>query len=160
MKGRILLFALALALPSLASCQAAAVPPTPTPEVFIPLDKVIPDSAIMLGGVQVEIAGATLSSGFPAGCSGGAPCTTVNAGSRILSVTFVPRNLPAGNMLPYKDAPDVRVVLEGGVTVPYSLTLFDNASQSLTLGFQVPADARAFGLRWGDLPEIPLNVQQ
>jgi hypothetical protein len=150
---------LAVAALTLAACGLPfSAAPTPTPEVFIPINQAIPDYGLMLGQVHIQIAGATLSNGFPAGCTGAAPCTPANSGARILSVTFSPRDLPEGDMLPYKDMPEVRVALEGGATVAYSLTLFDNASQSLTLGFQVPADAQTFGLRWGDLPEIPINV--
>ncbi len=157
MKRSLLLAICAITLAA-AACQPAQ-PATPTPEVFIPIDKAIPDYGITLGGVHVQIAGATLTGGFPAGCTGGAPCTQAPAGFRILAVTFTPSDLPEGNMLPYKDLPDVRVAMEGGATVPSSLSLFDNASQSLTLGFQVPDSAKTFGLRWGNLSEIPLNFR-
>lgn len=155
--------ALAFGLLILMACQLPALTSTTlgtaTPEVHIPIHEGIPDFGLVLGTIHMDIAGATVSNGFPAGCSGGAPCTVAQAGSRILSVTFAPRDLPAGDMVPYKELPDVRAALEGGATVRYTMTLFDNASQTLTLGFPVPAEARTFGLRWGDLPEVPLNVK-
>jgi len=160
---RSFLLVLACAALALAACQAAnppgAEPPTTTPEIYIPIDRAIPDYGITLEGVHLQIAGSTLSEAFPPGCTGGAPCTRANADSRILAVTFTPRDLPEGNMLAYKNMPDVRIALEGGGTVRYSLTLYDNASHSLTLGFQVPAEAKTFGLRWGDLVEIPINFE-
>ncbi len=150
---------------ALVACQPAALAtveqPTTTPEVFIPLDKAIPDYGIVLEGVHLQVAGTTLSGEFPAGCTSGAPvCTQAAEGSRILSVTFAPRDLPEGNMLAYKSLPAVSAVLEGGATVPFSLTGYNNADHNLTLGFEVPAEARTFGLKWADLVEIPLNVHE
>ena len=147
----------------LAACQAANLPspeePTTTPEVFIPLDKAIPEAAIVLEGVHLRIAGTTLGNEFPAGCSGGVPaCTQAKPGTRILSVTFAPRDLPQGNMLAYKNLPTVKVAVDGETAVPFSLTRYDNANQNLTIGFEIPADAKTFGLQWGDLADIPLTV--
>ena len=83
----------------LAACQPANLPtaeaPTVTPEVFIPLDKAIPEYGIVLEGVHLQIAGAVLGGEFPAGCTGDAPaCTKAKEGARILSVEFAPRDLP------------------------------------------------------------------
>ena len=147
----------------LAACQPARLPtaeaPTTTPEIYIPLDKAIPDYGIILEGVHLQIAGTTLSDQFPTGCTGRAPaCTQAKAGTRILSVRFAPRNLPEGNMLAYKNLPAVSVGLEGGSRVPYSLSLYNNADHNLTIGFEVPAEAQTFGLQWGDLAELPLNA--
>lgn len=159
MKGS-MLFAIIFSALILAACGPAVAQPTTTPEVFIPLDKAIPEAAIVLQGVHLQIAGATLSGEFPAGCTGAAPgCMQAKDGSRMLSVTFAPRDLPEGNMLEYKNLPAVSVAMEGGAPVPYSLTLYNNANDNLTIGFEVPAEAKVFGLRWGDLREIPLNVE-
>ena len=132
---------------------------TPTPEVFTPLDKAIPDGGIVLEGIHLEIANATLNQSFPAGCTGEAPaCTQAQNGDKILSVTFEPRDLPEGQMLAYKNLPAVSVTMEGGPAVSYSLYKYDNATHTLTLGFEVPETASAFGLKWADLAEIPLEV--
>ncbi len=149
---------------ALAACQPAVgsttPEPTTTPEIYIPLDKAIPDFGIVLEGVHLQLAGTTLSGEFPAGCTGGVPaCTRAKDGSQILSVKLAARDLPEGNMLAYKNLPAVSVALEGGTSIPFSLTLYDNASQNLTVGFEVPATAKTFGLKWGDLMEIPLNVE-
>jgi hypothetical protein len=148
---------------ALAACQAAnlqsAEDPTTTPEVFIPLDKAIPEAAIALEGVHLQIAGTTLANEFPAGCTGGVPaCTQAKQGTRIVAVTFAPRDLPEGNMLAYKNLPAVKVAVDGGTAVPASLTLYNNADHNLTIGFEVPADARTFALQWGDLADVPLTV--
>ncbi len=147
----------------LTACQPKTLPnieaPTTTPEIFIPMDKAIPDYGIVLEGVHLKIANTTLSDQFPAGCTGAQPaCTQAKDGGKILSVTFAPRDLPEGNMLAYKNLPSVNVVLEGGTTVPFSLTLYNNANHNLTIGFEVPANAKTFGLKWSALTEIPLNV--
>ncbi len=144
----------------LAACGPAVAQPTTTPEVFIPLDKAIPDAGIVLEGVHLRIAGSTLSSEFPAGCTGAAPgCVQAKDGTRILAVTFAPRDLPEGNMLAYKNLPAVNVAMEGDGRVPFSLTQYNNANANLTVGFEVPSEARVFGLQWADLTEIPLNVE-
>jgi hypothetical protein len=146
----------------LAACQPANLPtaeaPTVTPEVFIPLDKAIPEYGIVLEGVHLQIAGAVLGGEFPVGCTGEAPaCTKAKEGARILSVEFAPRDLPKGNMLAYKNLPDVRVAADGG-SVPVSLTLYSNTDRHLTLGFEVPAEAKTFALGWADVDDIPLRV--
>jgi hypothetical protein len=143
--------------------QSGSLPPfvevTPTPEIFIPLDKAIPDYGITLEEVQLDVTGAVLGKSFPADCTGEPPvCTTAQEGLNILSVTFAPRDLPAGDMLVYKSLPSVSVAMEGGVSVSYSLSAYDNATHTLTLGFEVPDSAFVFGLHWADLVEIPLNV--
>ena len=142
--------------------QTGTMPPqaTPTPEVFIPLDKAIPDFGITLEGVHLDVAGSVLDKSFPAGCVGEPPaCTTAQEGLDMLSVTFAPRDLSEGDMLAYKSLPPVSVAMEGGASVSYSLTKYDNTSHSLTLGFEVPAEAAVFGLHWADLVEIPLDVK-
>ena len=132
---------------------------TPTPEVFIPLDKAIPDYGMTLEGVHLDVTGVVLDKSFPTGCTGEPPaCTPAQEGLNMLSVTFEPRDLPEGDMLAYKSLPAVSVVMEGGASVSYSLTKYDNASHTLTLGFEVPSDVAVFGLHWDDLVEIPLNV--
>lgn len=132
---------------------------TPTPEIFIPLDDAIPQPDITLEGVHLEIVSATLNPSFPAGCAGEAPaCTLARDGNRFLSISFKPRDLPQGQMLAYKNLPPVRVAMEGGASAPYSLTKYDNTTQTLTLGFEVPESAVVFGLKWADLREIPLQV--
>ncbi len=159
--NRVLLFTLVCFTLLLAACQPAAVlQPTPTPEVFIPVDQAIPDYGIALEGVHLSLAGATLGSEFPAKCTGSAPaCVQAKAGAKILAVTLAPRDLLEGNMLAYKQLPAVSVVIEGGATVPVSLTQYNNASRQLTIGFEVPGEARVFGLHWADLAEIPLRVE-
>lgn len=144
----------------LAACQPlTASEATPTPEIFIPLDKAIPDYGITLEGVHLSIIDTMLSGEFPAGCTGAAPgCIQAKNGLRILSVTLAPRDLPDGNMLAYKNLPAVRVAMEGGSIVPFSLTQYNNANHNLTIGFEVPAEAKVFGLRWAELVEIPLHV--
>ncbi|MCL4528078.1 MAG: hypothetical protein M1282_01545 [Chloroflexi bacterium] len=147
----------------LTACQPAILPtnetPTTTPEIFIPVDKAISDYGIVLEGVHLSIADTTLSDQFPAGCTGMQPaCVQAGDGSKILSVTFVPRDLPDGNMLAYKNLPAVNVVLEGDTSIPFSQSLYNNANHNLTVGFEVPASAKTFGLKWGDLVEIPLSV--
>jgi hypothetical protein len=143
--------------------QTGNLPPlseiTPIPEVFIPLDKAIPDYGITLEGVHLDVAGVVLDKSFPAGCTGDLPaCTPAQKGLNMLSVTFEPRDLPEGDMLAYKSLPPVSVAMEGGTSVSYSLTKYDNTSYALTLGFEVPDDATVFGLHWADLVEIPLTV--
>jgi len=134
---------------------------TPTPEVFIPLDNAIPDFGITLEGVHLDVVDAVLEKSFPAGCTGEPPaCTHAENGFNVLAVTFAPRDLPEGNMLAYKSLPTVNVAMEGGANAPYSLTVYDNASHKLTLGFKVPESAVVFGLQWADLVEIPLDVNQ
>ncbi len=153
------LLALVLALAALAACQPAVVQPTPTPEVFIGVNQAIPDFGITLQGVHLAVTDARLLSEFPAGCTGGSPCVQAKPGFRMLAVTFSPRDLPQGDMLAYKQLPAVSVALEGGATIPQSATMYDNTSRQLSLGFEVPEQARTFGLRWADLSEIPLNVK-
>jgi hypothetical protein len=132
---------------------------TPTPEVFIPLDKAISDFGITLEGVHLDIVGAMLDRSFPAGCTGEPPaCTPAQEGLNMLSVTFKPRDLPTGDMLAYKSLPSVSVAMEGGASASYSLTKYDNATHELTLGFEVPDNATVFGLHWADLVELPLIV--
>jgi hypothetical protein len=132
---------------------------TPTPEIYIPLDEAMPEPAITLEGVHLEIVSATLNPSFPAGCVGEAPaCTPAQNGNHFLSVEFKPRDLPDGQMLAYKSLPAVRVAMEGGLSAPYSLTKYDNMTHTLTLGFEVPESAAVFGLKWADLREIPLEV--
>jgi len=143
--------------------QTGNLPPlaqvTPTPEVFIPLDKAIPDFGITLEGVHLDVTGAVLDKSFPAGCMGEPPaCTPAQAGLNMLSVTFEARDLPAGDMLAYKSLPPVSVAMEGGASVSYSLFAYDNATRNLMLGFEVPESAAVFGLHWADLVEIPLDV--
>jgi hypothetical protein len=141
--------------------QTGYMPPqvTPTPEIFIPLDKAIPDYGITLEGVHLDVSGAVLDQSFPAGCTGEPPaCTPAGEDLNMLSVTFEPRDLPEGNMLAYKNLPSVSVTMEGSTSVAYSLTKYDNAIHALTIGFEVPASASVFGLHWADLVEIPLNV--
>ena len=134
---------------------------TPTPEVFIPLDEAIPDYGLTLEGVHLDITGSTLDTSFPAGCTGEPPaCAKARDGFNLLSVTFTPRDLPEGNMLAYKGLPPVSVAMHGGAPAPYSLSAYDNASHSLTLGFEVPESAAVFGLQWsffittGGVPEL------
>jgi len=132
---------------------------TPTPEVFIPLDKAIPDYGIMLEGVHLDMAGVVLDKSFPAGCTGEPPaCTPAEEDFNMLSITFAPRDLPEGDMLAYKSLPPVSVAMEGGGSASYSLSAYDNATRTLTLGFEVPDSASVFGLHWADLVEIPLDV--
>lgn len=141
--------------------ETGYMPPqvTPTPEVFIPLDKAIPDYGITLEGVHLDLASAILDQSFPAGCTGEPPaCTPAGEGLNMLSVTFEPRDLPERDMLAYKSLPPVSVAMEGGQNVAYSLTKYDNSTHALTIGFEVPASATVFGLHWADLVEIPLNV--
>ncbi len=153
-----------VALVLLTSCGAVtAIPsapePTPTPEVFIPLDKAIPDQGITLEGVHLEIVNATLDTSFPAGCAGEAPaCTQAQNGYGLFSVTFQPRDLPEGQMLAYKNLPTVSIIVEGDMAIPHSLYKYDNATQTLALGFEVPEGATTLKLKWADLAEIPLNV--
>jgi len=133
---------------------------SPTPEVFIPLEEAIPDYGITLEGIHLEVTTAMLDTSFPAGCMGEPPaCTPAQEGLNMLSVTFEPRDLPAGDMLAYKNLPSVRVATEGYASVSYSLTKYDNISHTLTLGFEVPGEAAVFGLHWSDLVEIPLEVE-
>jgi hypothetical protein len=140
---------------------AISLEATPTPEIFIPLDKAIPDYGLALEGVHLDIAGATLADSFPAGCTGQAPaCTEAMPGYNVLSVSFVPRDLPEGEMLPYKAVPEVWIAMEAGQRAPCTLRTYDNASRALTLGCEVPEGAAAFGLRWADLVEIPLEISQ
>jgi hypothetical protein len=132
---------------------------TPTPEVFIPLDKAIPDYGISLEGVHLDVTGATLDKFFPAGCTGEPPaCTPAKDDLNMLSVTFEPRDLPESDMLAYKSLPPINVAMEGGASVSYSLAKYDNATHTLTLGFEVSESATVSGLHWADLVEIPLNV--
>ena len=141
--------------------QTGYMPPqaTPTPEVFIPLDKAIPDFGITLESVHLDVSAAVLDKSFPAGCAGEPPaCTPAQDGLNLLSVTFAPRDLPAGDMLAYKSLPPVSVAMEGGASASYSLYAYDNVTRALTLGFEVPDSASVFGLYWADLVEIPLNV--
>ena len=92
--------------------------------------------------------------------SGNPTHTQARDGFNILSVTLAPRDLPDGDMLAYKNLPAVSVVMEGGASVSCSLTAYDNAMRTLTLGFEVPESAAGFGLHWADLVEIPLDVNQ
>jgi hypothetical protein len=150
---------------ALAACQPAlGIAPTteaatPTPEIFIARTQAVPGGTILLEGVELEILDAVLSGSFPAGCSGDVPaCTRATNGYSILSVTFAPRNLPEGQFLAYKDLPEVEIVMEGGALASPTLVAYDPAGGNMTLGSEVPADARVFGLRWAALAEIPLEV--
>jgi hypothetical protein len=143
--------------------RTGSLPPlsqaTPTPEVFIPLDKAIPDFGITLESVHLDLSSAVLAPSFPAGCSGEPPaCRRAKDGFALLSVTFAPRDLPVGDMLAYKNLPAVSIALEDGTSVSYSVWRYDNESHALVIGFEVPAGAKAFGLHWADLAEIPLDV--
>ncbi len=158
--NRVLIFAIASLALLLSACQAAIPQPTPTPEVFIPLDKAIPDFGITLEGVHLSITDTTLSGEFPARCTGVAPaCVPAKAGMKILAITLAPRDLPEGNMLSYKQLPNVHVAMEGGAEAPASLTRYSVADGQLTIGFEVPGEAKVFGLHWADLTEIPLRVE-
>jgi len=139
-------------LPSLAEI-------TPTPEVFIPLDKAVPDYGITMEGVHLDVTAAVLDKSFPAGCTGEPPvCTLAKEGLNMLSITFAPRDLPVGEMSDYKSLPPVSVATERGASVSYSLSTYDNVTRTLTLGFEVPDNVSVFGLHWADLVEIPLDV--
>lgn len=143
--------------------RTGSLPPlpevTPTPEIFIPLEEAIRDYGITLEDVHLDVTGAALDRSFPAGCKGAQPaCSRAKGGSNILSVVLVPRDLPAGEMLAYKSLPPVSVAMEGGASASYAYSTYENASGTLTLGFEVPESATVFGLQWDDLVEIPLNV--
>lgn len=158
--NRALIGTVACLLLLLSACQAASPQPTTTPEVFIPLDKAIPDFGITLEGVHLSVTGTTLSGEFPAGCTGVAPaCVQAQDGMKMLAITLVPRDLPEGDMLSYKQLPNVHVAMEGGAEAAASLTKYDNATKQLTIGFEVPGEAKVFGLHWEDLTEIPLRVE-
>jgi len=144
--------------------RTGSLPPlsqaTPTPEIFIPLDQAIGDYGIILEGVSLDLDGAELDRSFPAGCTGGEPaCFQAKEGVAILSVRLKPRNLPAGEMLAYKSLPPVSVAMEGGESVSYAYSTYENTSGLLTLGFEVPSSASVFGLHWDGLVEIPLNLE-
>ncbi len=114
---------------------------------------------VTLGGVHLKITSAILDRSFPVGCAGEAPaCVQAESGNEILSVAFQPQDLPQGQMLAYKSLPAVSVVPGGGPGVLYSLFRYDNVSHVLTLGFEVPEEATSFGLKWGDLAELPLEI--
>jgi hypothetical protein len=144
--------------------RTGSLPPlpevTPTPEIFIPLDEAIRDYGITLEDVHLDIASVALDKSFPVDCTGSEPaCFQAKDGFNILSVTFTPRDLPAGEMLAYKSLPAVSVAMEGGVSVAYSFSTYENASAILALGFEVPESAAVFGLLWDELVEIPLNIE-
>jgi hypothetical protein len=148
------LFALAGCRPSSLVEQA-----TPTPEIFIARTQAIPGEPIVLDGVELGVTGTVLNQFFPPGCSGVAPaCTSATNGGSILSVTFTPRDLPVGQFLAYKKLPEVKVLMEGGLQAASTLMTYDPLTGNLTLGFEVPADARVFGLKWAELAEIPLET--
>ncbi len=68
-------------------------------------------------------------------------------------------DLPAGQMLAYKEIPAGTAVLDDtGGTAPNAFSRYDNTSGNLTLGFEVPAAAKIFVLRWGTLAAIPLTL--
>ena len=132
---------------------------TPTPEIFIARTQAIPGEPIVLDGVELQVTGTVLSQSFPPGCSGKAPaCSEAPDGQNILSVRFTPRDLPEGQFLAYKDLPEVQVVMEGGLHAASTLMTYDALAGNLTLGFEVPGDARVFGLKWAELAEIPLEI--
>jgi hypothetical protein len=117
--------------------------------------------SITLEGVHLHIINTILNRSFPANCSGGSPaCAQAKNGYVFLSITFEPQDLPDGNMLAYKNLPAVSVAMEGNTDVPKSLYKYENARHLLTLGFEVPETANAFTLKWADLPEIPLKIDE
>jgi hypothetical protein len=63
-----------------------------------------------------------------------------------------------GQFLAYKKLPEVKVLMEGGLQAASTLMTYDPLTGNLTLGFEVPADARVFGLKWAELAEIPLET--
>ena len=143
--------------------QTGSLPPlpeaTPTPEVFIPLDKAIHDFGIMLEGVHLDVTGTTLAKTFPIDCTGSEPvCYQAEGGFNILSVTLDPRDLPEGDVLAYKSLPPTSIAMEGRTSTNYSYYTYNNATRTLTLGFVVPESATVFGFLWDDLVEIPLNL--
>ncbi len=120
----------------------------------------VPDTAITLEGVHLALGEIRLAEAFPAGCQDVPPaCTQAQAGYRILSVSLTPVDLPAGQMLAYKQIPAGTAVLsDTGDAAPNSFSRYDNATGTLTLGFEVPAPAKVFVLRWGTLAPIPLTL--
>jgi hypothetical protein len=115
--------------------------------------------SIVLEGVDLNIIGTTFSQSFPANCTGGAPvCTKAKDGYTFLSVTLEPQNLPEGDMLAYKMLLKISLTIDGKGTASPTVQTYENASDRLTLGFEVPETANTFSLKWADLEEIPLSA--
>jgi hypothetical protein len=117
-------------------------------------------AVVMLSGVHLQVESAVLAEQFPAGCTAEAPaCSTAQAGSRYLIVTFQPTDLPEGDMLDYKRLPgDLAVVDAAGTQVRLALQRYDPQARTLVLGFEVPGNAAGFRLVW-DGAEILLAIQ-
>ncbi len=174
----LLLLALAVCMPSVATPTAIILEPsstavievttpavtqviqeiTPTPEAFIPLKRAIP--YYTLSDAKIVLDESLLTTAFPAGCSGQPPaCTAAKEGYQYVSVSFKPLDLPEGQMLPYKSVPtSVAVKDETGNIYPFSLRLYDNTLRVLRLGFEVPAAASSFTLQWPGEEDTLLNV--
>ena len=120
----------------------------------------VSDTAITLDGVHLDLGDSRLAEAFPAGCQDLPPvCTQAQAGYRILSVSLTPVDLPAGQMLAYKQIPAGTAVLDDtGGAAPNGFSRYDNATGTLTLGFEVPATAKVFVPRWGTLALMPLTL--
>ena len=118
------------------------------------------DTAVTLEGVHLNLGEIRLADAFPAVCQDLPPaCTQARPGYRILSVSLTPVDLPAGQMLAYKQIPaGTAVVDDTGGVAPNGFSRYDNATGTLTLGFEVPATAKIFVLRWGTLAFVPLTL--
>jgi hypothetical protein len=115
--------------------------------------------SIVLEGVDLNIIGTGFNPSFPANCTGGAPvCYKAKDGYTFFSITLEPQNLPEGDMLAYKMLPKISLTIDGHETALPTVQTYENATDRLTLGFEVPEIANSFALQWADLYAIPLGL--
>jgi hypothetical protein len=129
---------------------AGAVKPTPT------------NGQVTLNEIRLQVSRVITATSFPPGCSANqAGCLPAKAGSKYLVVTFDPQNLPAGDMVPYKQLPkDILVKVNTGETVPQTHHSYQVDTRQLSLGFEVPAGATGYLLDWPGSDSLVLNLTQ
>lgn len=127
--------------------------PTEAPKVVIPLTQAIP-ARVQFNGVTLAVQGGHIGEcDMP-------NCPTAPAGTRYLSVTLQPLDLPSDQFLDYKNLPaEIAIHDDTGAITPFKrLAKYTPATQQLVLYFTVPQDASVFGLQWPGVAEIPLTI--
>jgi hypothetical protein len=135
------------------SATPAAIPPTTTPEIFIARTQAIP-AHIQLNGITLAVQDASLDvCDLP-------DCPSAPSGKRYLRVTLQALDLPADQVLDYKNLPQgIAIYDDTGVITPFErLFAYHPAAQQLILYFVIPQAATVFGLQWPGAAEIPLTV--
>lgn len=135
---------------------------TPAPDVVIAFTPTVSAPEILLEGVQLQVTNAILDQTFPVDCAPATPpaCHQAGEGLEYLSVVFTPVDLSEGQMLAYKNLPPITVLDDTGTfSANEHLLTYNVETDTLTLGFEVPANAHAFELHWAENIALPLEVE-